>query len=201
MLRRPCLLLALCVPFPAALAWGCDRTGPVLGDTPIAPSLDASMLDVQSERDAGAEASCPGDLSNVGTGDFHISCTVTTTQTPLLALANQRKTCFYGDMWDLRVEGGVPVIEIDDEAGLPDYTILWAFGSRIDDGRAHDLLVERVSGVLSVNVDGVRTASTAAPAASFGPLPPLVVASDICIGVDGTIVPATPPANLCVGKQ
>src|SRR5271166_2675655 len=98
MLLRPRLLLALSVPCPAALAWGCaDTTGPVLGDTPSPPSLDASILDAPSESDAGAETSCTGDLSNVGTGDFHISCTVTTAQTVRLALANQRSVCFYGD--------------------------------------------------------------------------------------------------------
>jgi hypothetical protein len=61
-------------------------------------------------------------------------------------------------------------------------------------------LVERVSGTLSINIDGVRTASTAATE-SFGPLPPLVVGSDVCIGVDGTGVLTPPLQDLCVGKQ
>jgi hypothetical protein len=182
------------------LAWGCvDKTGPVLGDTPSPPGLDAA-IDAPTEADAGAEASCPGDLSGVGTGDFHISYTVTTTQTSRVALANQRNWCFYTDMWDLRMEGGVPVFELDDKAGLPHYTILWSVGPRIDDGRPHNVLVERVSGTLSVNIDGIRTASTAATA-SLGTLPPLVVGNDICIGVDGTLVATNPPSNLCVGKQ
>jgi hypothetical protein len=182
------------------LAWGCNASGLVLGDTPSPPSPDASILDAPSARDARVEASCSGDLSNIGTGDFHISCTVMTAQTPLVALANQRNWCFFTDMWDLRMEGGVPVIELDDEAGPPHYTILWAFGHPIDDGLPHDLLVERVSGILSVYIDDMRIASTAAPA-SFGPLPPLVANQDICIGTDGTVVLNPPLQNLCVGKQ
>jgi hypothetical protein len=194
------MLLAVCAPCAAALVWGCDTTGPVLGDTPHPPSPDASSLDAQSERDAGADAWCPGDLSNVGTGDFHVACTVTTAQTGRVALANQRSWCFYQDMWDLRMEAGVPVIELDDEAGVNHYTRLWSVGHPIDDGQPHDVLVERVSGTLSINIDGVRTASTAATE-SIGPLPPLVVGSDVCIGVDGTGVLTPPLQNLCIGKQ
>jgi Laminin G domain len=200
MSMRSCLLFALCVPCAAPLAWGCDTTGPVLGDTPAPPSRDASTLDAQSDRDAGVDAWCPGDLSNVGTGDFHIGCTVTTTQTGRVALANQRSWCYFQVMWDLRMEGGVPVIEIDDEAGVNHYTKLWSVNQPIDDGQAHDVLLERVSGTLSIKIDGVQTASTAATE-SLGPLPPLVVDSDICIGVDGTGVLTPPLANLCVGKQ
>jgi hypothetical protein len=192
-----CLPLALSAPWLAALAWGCaDAIGPVLGDTPSPPSVDASP----GETDAGLDASCTGDLSNIGTGDFHISCTVTSTQTPIVALANQRSTCFYSDMWDLRMEAGVPVIELDDDAGLPHYTRLWSVGHPIDDGHPHALLVERVSGILSINVDGIRTASTAAPA-SLGSLPPLIVGNDICVGVDGTVLLTSALANLCIGKQ
>lgn len=187
---RPCLLLGLCAPCAAALAWACDATGPVLGDAPA-----------QSDRDAGADAWCTGDLSNIGTGDFHVACTVTSAQTGRVALANQRSWCFYQVMWDLRMEAGVPVIELDDDAGVNHYTKLWGgVGHPMDDGQPHDLLVERVSGTLSITVDSVRTASTAATE-SIGPLPPLVAGSDICDGVDGTLVLTPPLQNLCVGKQ
>lgn len=196
-----CLPLALTVVWLAALAWGCfAAVGPVLGDTPSPASSDASLRDASAESDAGLDASCTGDLSNIGTGDFHISCTVTSTQTPPVALANQRSACFFGDMWDLRMEAGVPVMELDDDAGPSHYTILWSVGHPIDDGQPHDLLVERISGILSINVDGIRTASTAAPA-SLGSLPPLVVGNDICVGVDGTVLLTSPLANLCIRKQ
>jgi hypothetical protein len=195
-----CLALGIETSWLAALAWGCAaKTGPVLGDTPSATTVDAAILDAASERDAGSEASCTGDLSGIGTGDFHISFTVTSTQTPLVALANQRNWCSYTNMWDLRMEAGVPIMELDDEAGEPHYTILWGAGPRIDDGRPHDVLIERVSGTLSVNVDGVA-ASKAAPA-SLGPLPPLEVGNDICIGRDGTVLLTNLPTNLCIGKQ
>jgi hypothetical protein len=193
------IFLCVCAVSPPLVEIACGQiVTPVGAEAP--PTSDAGVVVGDdagvSDRDGAVDgASCVGDLSDVGTGDFHISCTIQTTQTLLVALVNQRDFCDFADFWDLRMEAGVPIMEVDD--GLGTYRELWSTGSAIDDGKPHALLVQRVAGTLSIRIDGVTTASTAAPV-SLGHLPPVLVGRDICMGVDGTVALASTLANLCI---
>jgi hypothetical protein len=143
---------------------------------------------------------CTDDLSNIGTGDFRISLTLTTTQNALAAILNQRPTCNPGTFWDLRLNpGGVLEMETDDNGGLADLTTLVTTAT-VNDGNPHQVLVERVSGMLTVSIDGVSTAAVASTA-SLGALPPLQQGTDVCVGADPTTTFVGTIANVCVASQ
>jgi hypothetical protein len=127
-------------------------------------------------------AVCDGDLSNVGTGDFRMSFQVATTQTGWVAVANQRAECAPSVFWDVRIaDGGFVYAEVDDGAH---YTAITSTGPKINDGAPHAILVVRASGTLTVYVDGGASGSQAS-GASLGPLPPLRLGTDVCVGAPG----------------
>jgi hypothetical protein len=159
---------------------------------PDAGAETASTADARSEPDA---APCTGDLSAIGTGDFHVSLTVTSTQTGLVALVNQRRDCVPSVFWDLRMDAGLLYVEVDDVAH---YTALSTTGAAINDGRPHDLAARRIAGTLTAYVDGVDAGSSTS-LASLGALAPLVSGTDVCVtSSDGTAALAGVITNLCV---
>jgi Laminin G domain len=158
---------------------------------------DGSILDASGASDAGQDASaCKGDLSNVGTGDFHVSATITTVQSGLVALANQRGVCGFGVFWDIRIQNGLLFVETDDNTS---YTNLVSTGKTVNDGQPHDVLVNRTAGTLTAYIDGVASGSKRS-AASLASLPPLLSRTDPCIGHTGdpTVAFVGTIANLCV---
>ncbi len=160
---------------------------------------DGFAMDASGASEAGRDASaCTGDLSNVGTGDFHISATITTVQGGRVALANQRSACNFGVFWDIRIQNGLLFIETDDNVH---YTNLVSTGKTVNDGQPHDLLVKRAAGTLTAYVDGVASGSLSS-AASLASLPPLVSRMDPCIGNpnDATVTFVGTIANLCVAR-
>src|SRR5262249_43170173 len=127
-------------------------------------------------------SNCTGDLSGIGTGDFHISFTLTTTATVLSAVLGQRGICDKGPMWDVRLTPqGELEVETDD-TDVNNYTLIYTVGA-MNNGLPHAVKIARVSGALTVTVDGVVSASTLAPA-SFGALPALMNGTDICDSMD-----------------
>jgi hypothetical protein len=157
---------------------------------PPAGTLDAGV-------DSASAGGCRGDLSNIGTADFHVSLSVTTTQTGLVAVANQRSECIPSAFWDIRIDGGFVLVEADDVAS---YGALQSPGPRVDDGRPHDVLFQRKSHVLSVYVDDAGGAQTTPSTASFGQLPPVAVKTDVCTPQDGTVALTGTVAGLCVAS-
>jgi hypothetical protein len=141
---------------------------------------------------------CTGDLSNIGTGDFRISLALTTTQNAQAAILNQRPTCNAGTFWDLRLlAGGTLQMETDDNGGLATITTLQTTAT-VNDGNPHQVVVERVSGMLTVSIDGVSTG--AASNASLGALPPLQQGTDVCVGQDQTTLFVGTIADVCVNR-
>jgi hypothetical protein len=126
-------------------------------------------------------AVCDGDLSSVGTGDFRISVQVTTTQTGWVAVASQRGQCGPSVFWEIRIADGFVYVEVDDVA---QYTAITSTGPKVNDGAPHAILVVRASGTLTVYVDGGASGSGAS-GASLGPLPPLQLGTDVCVGAVG----------------
>jgi hypothetical protein len=161
-------------------------------------TIDAGMPHEASDAASGNDGpSCTGDLSNVGAGDFLVTWTVTTTQTGLVALVNQRRTCAPSVFWDIRMTGGLLEIEVDD---VTNYTNLFTTGATINDGRPHDVAARRVSGTLTASVDGVDVGSGAS-LASLGALPPLASGTDVCVtSSDGTAAFVGTLANVCVAS-
>jgi hypothetical protein len=109
-------------------------------------------------------------LSNIGTADFHISLTVTTTQSARTALINQRAFCWFGGFWDIRLVNGALLIETCDAS--VNYTTVSTQGPLVNDGRPHRVIVERVRKQLTVYIDGIASGGGLSNSA-FGLLPPV----------------------------
>jgi hypothetical protein len=143
----------------------------------------------------GSDASmCANDLSNIHTGDFHISVTVQTTQNALTPLVNQRPICAHGVLWDLRVSNGNIRIETEDGVHIVNFT---SSGRLVNDGRPHNVLVKRTAGVITIDVDGIA-AGTVPSVSSFTRLPPMVSGQDVCIGHAGCVPFVGTITNICI---
>ncbi len=146
--------------------------------------------------DAGA--ACSGDLSNVGTGDFHVLFSLTTTLTSSAAIANQRTTCGHGVFWDVRVAAGGGIrAETDDGTN---YSNLTSTGATVNDGKSHAVVVKRASGTLSIEIDGVLSGSSPSTSA-LTKLAPLETTSDPCVGTSGTVAFQGTLSAVCAGAD
>jgi hypothetical protein len=140
---------------------------------------------------------CTDDLSNVHAADFHVGVTVKTSQSGLVSLINQRSACAStGTFWDLRLSSGNVRVEANDGTKVVDLT---SSGVLVNDGRAHDILVQRRAGSLTIHVDGTAVGSVAA-AISFGALPALTSGSDVCDGHSSQVKFTGTMTGLCIAS-
>jgi hypothetical protein len=144
--------------------------GPVDGSTNESGAFDATP-------DGSAFV---GSLSHIGTADFHISFTFTTTQIADTALVNQRTYCTFGLFWDIRVVKGALLIETCD--GYFNYTAITTRGPLVNDKKPHRVIVQRVAQKIIAYIDGVAS-GTADSKSAFDELPP-VSSKDPCETVD-----------------
>jgi hypothetical protein len=141
---------------------------------------------------ADAGTTCLTDLSGVGTADFHIAFTLTTTAGSIdMALLNQRTGCDETTTWwdvsyipSTSTTGGLAVATDD---GTHYVIAEQATGAVVDDGKPHHIVVARVGGQLGFSVDGLTAAGPIPNAYSFGAMPPLRVGTDDCAGFAPTI--------------
>jgi hypothetical protein len=69
----------------------------------------------------------------------------------------------------------------------------------VNDGSSHAVLLERVSGTLTLYVDCVAKASGPSPA-SFSELPPPLTKTDVCVGADGTVALEGEVGSVCLAS-
>jgi len=117
-----------------------------------------------------------GSLSNIGTANFHISFTFTTTQMADTALVNQRTYCDFGAFWDIRVVKGSLFIETCD--AIFNYAAITTRGPLVNDKKPHRVVVQRVAQKIIAYIDGVASGAADSKSA-FGELPP-VSSKDPC---------------------
>src|SRR5579859_2503597 len=145
----------------SSMATACTTDADLGGGTST-DGLDgnAPVSDASGPSDAAqSEHGCLESFSNIGTADFRISFTITTTQGGAAALVNQRRTCVHGVFWDLRMYDGIIQVEVDD---IANYTSLRTDGAPVvNDGRPHAVLVWRASAALFGSVDGVVSGPSA----------------------------------------
>jgi hypothetical protein len=163
--------------------------GTAAGDSGDArPSTDAPVADTSGDARPSTDAPiadasmCKNDLSNIGRADFHISLTMTTTQTGQAAVVNQRTLCGFAMFWDITLDDkGRVFAETDDYSptnGSMTYASVTSAGA-VNDGRPHAILFQRVAQVLTVKIDGAASGPT--PSVSdLRQLPPLLVGQDAC---------------------
>jgi hypothetical protein len=70
-------------------------------------------------------------------------------------------------------------------------------GVPLNDGVPHMVVVTRISGTMSISVDGVA-GTPVSSTSNFGALPPLATGTDVCDGVDGTVPLVGTVTNVCI---
>ena len=204
MARAPSVALAV-IALPVALAgcpallsdWTISGSGADDASTDVgaegSPSADAGqdardagdggqLADTTSDAGPEAEAgpTCVTDLSGVGTGDFSIAFTLTTTggMGQIIPLVNQRAGCDQTSVWWQAVissGGGILFGTCDGTGACEGVT-----GNAVNDGLPHRIVLDRVSGVIACSSDGV-IGSTAPDTYSFGAFgAPLRIGTDAC---------------------
>jgi hypothetical protein len=159
-------------------------------DAPGADAPSDVLVDAVTEAEAGPV--CLTDLSNVGTGDFQIAFTLTTTAGSVdMALLNQRIGCDETTTWwdvsyipSTSTTGGLAVATDD---GTHYVIAEQATGAPVDDGKPHHIVVARVGGQLGFSIDGVTATGPIADPYSFDAMPPLRVGTDDCPGFEATV--------------
>jgi hypothetical protein len=165
------------------------------GDGQASPQGDAgreaSDGGADAMRDAATCANGIGSLSNIGTKDFHISFRITTNQSGWVALVNQRSVCYFGFFWDIRLcapgragdscpAAGTVSLETDNN-DIASFQDIYSKGS-VNDGKAHDVVVARTAGMLTIQIDGTRSGGTASLASFGANMPAVQIGKDVCIG-------------------
>jgi hypothetical protein len=179
------------------------------GDSGDSGSLDGGPGDENTTESGALDAArdgsaCLGDLSNIGTGDFHISMTVTATGfAARTALVNQRASCATNfcmqpdTFWDIRLLNGALFIETSDNAR--NCCQVTTNGPLVNDNKPHRVIVQRVAQRITAIIDGVPSvaADAGASKSSFGALPP-VSKTDPCEATGTTVPLPGTLTNLCV---
>jgi hypothetical protein len=168
-----------------------DVSSELADASPDGRLVDAGSGDARLDGgDSSDGSSCRTDLSNIGTADFDIALTVTTTQTGLVALVNQRQRCgSYNYWWDLRIKNGTILVETE-AVNLTSTAI-------VNDGTSHKVSVQRTNGRVWIYIDGLLSTS-AVLVSSIGQLPPLVVGTDPCTSTTAPF--AGKVADLCLSS-
>ena len=157
-----------------ALDSGTDR--PETGD---GGSVSGDEGDAASE--AGTSTTCVTDLSGVGTGDFLIAFTLTTTNTTqTLAIVNQRAGCDQTSVWwdvNLDSAGGIGFGTCDGPGACAGVSA----GNSVNDGLPHRIVIARAAGAISYSRDGVVGSAVVPDAYSFGAFgAALTIGNDAC---------------------
>jgi hypothetical protein len=129
---------------------------------------------------------CSTDLSNLGTGDFQIAFTLRSTQGGTFALANQRSACSAGNFWDVRIAVGHLEFETDDLTDGAATDAVLTGCATLNSGQPHQVVIQRVGGVLYDYVDGALDGNPVPSTTSFGALAALATGVDVCDGTNGT---------------
>lgn len=172
----------------------------VVVDAGLAETVDAAAPTV-----AHGAGSCANDLSNIGNGPFRIAFTLTTTQVGHASILAQRGICDYSPFWNVHAffpaeDGAAPtaaalIMESDDDTRATNHSVAEA-PVTLNDGEPHQVVITRLNGRLTVDVDGSET--TADARAAFGPLAPLSRGTDVCMPVDNRVAFNGTLADLCI---
>lgn len=183
-----CLFLVGCgsEPFSGLVSGGDGALGSdsgIGGDGGATSSEDAggSVGGIPGSDDSGSTAPCLTDLSGVGTADFRIAFTLTTTNvTQTLALASQRTGCDQSSVWWQAIVDSAGGIVFETCNGPGAHAGVEA-GNAINDGRPHRIVLARVAGAISYSYDGVIGSAVVPDAYSFGTFgAPLTIGTDTC---------------------
>ncbi len=149
-------------------------------------------------EDPAGNGACTGDLSMVGTGEFEVKFTITTSTTAsVAAIAQQRGICDHSYFWDARLVNGMLHFEVDDNNA---HYIGCASPVALNDGLPHRVVVRRLADTLSIVVDcggEMNCPSTTDLSTTLAPLGNQT--NNPCIGsIDGTVALDGTVSDVCV---
>lgn len=144
-------------------------------------------------------STCSGTLAQIGTGDFSIAFTITTSTTARSGIISQRAICMHSKFWDIQLgtlAAGVANLSVQ----LDDQSNFTAFGApaTLNDGQPHEVRVCRKAGQVYAFSDGVLIGQ-AASAVSFSTLPALTTLTTTCTPYDSTVNLDGTVTGVCVG--
>lgn len=120
------------------------------------------------------------DLSGVGTGDFRIAFTLTTTAHADVALLSQRVGCDQSSMlWGVSLNYNGQIAAATDD-GLMTHWAATTEANSVADGAPHAIVFARTSGKIWISRDGVVDSIPVDDPYSLGALAPLRIGTDDC---------------------
>lgn len=151
-----------------------------LDASPDARDAAPDVVDAGSHLDAAPDVapSCADDLSNIAASNFHIAFDLLATGVQSDGpLVEQRATCGQYDVhWLIAAASGHIVIQFyDGAAGITLQSI-----ATINDGVLHHVVVARVSGTISISIDGAVDNSSPNLVFAPGTLPLMQVGRSAC---------------------
>lgn len=94
---------------------------------------------------------------------------------------------------------GALIVETDNNDGAS-YQTTYSKGP-VNDGKAHDVVVARTAGKLTIQIDGTLSSATASVASFGATLPAVQVGKDVCVGApngDPTVALTGTLSDLCI---
>lgn len=161
---------------------------------------DSVTVDAGSDVVTAPDAACVPSLSNVGTGDFTVSMTVTTRASTLSTIACQRSVCNGNNpLWEVLMDpGGTLAIAVDDDAG---HLCQFHSSTIINDDASHNIVITRRHAQLAVNIDGADAGSVPC-ATSVGLLPAMTILSgDPCEHITSLVPLVGTVTNVCLLRR
>jgi len=150
--------------------------------------------------DGGASIKCLTDLSGVGTGDFRIAFTITTTFHGNVALLSQRIGCDQSSMlWStsLNYNGHVQGSTADGMAG---HWATTAEANSVVDGSPHQIVFARTSGKIWISRDGVIDSVLVDDSYPLDTLPPLRIGTNDCSDFLSAQTAGITISNVCISR-
>lgn len=143
----------------------------------------------QCARFAGTgDVRFPSGLGNFGTGDFTIALwlRLQPSSQPVIEVLSKRTMCGYQSMFDIRVVGGRPLLEIYRSLDDRSNSGVWLIGD-VRDGAWRHIAFTRTKGVVTGYVGGGFNAANEDETDNIDNFAPLILSGGPCIGIDGTV--------------
>ena len=135
---------------------------------------------------SGAHVNFGSAAADVGSGNFTFAFWLETTQAGLVDLFAKRSICDHSNFWNLRLQDGHLVTELDQDASATNYVVFFSVDA-LNDGLFHHVAVVRRGTVVSAYVDGALDSSaTSGEPTNVSNGAELTAASGACTGQDAT---------------
>jgi hypothetical protein len=158
--------------------------GTLVGDVTFAPNESGEAFSFDGR---GAHVDFGAAAANFGAGDFTFAFWLETTQNGLVDLFAKRPICDHSNFWNLRLQEGHLVTELDEDSAATNYVVFFSVAA-LNDGLFHHVAVARRGTVVSVYIDGALDSSGTSPQpTSVTNSAALTAGAGACTGQDATV--------------